>query len=75
MPVLGAIVEAKAGKTAEVKSGLASLHTVNIYGEKDSQIVVVIECKTLKAINRTIKEISALPEVVGVYLVYGGDYE
>lgn len=75
MAVASVIVEVEDLSCEAVLNGLAGFNNISVYGIKDNQIVTVIEGDDMKSIEDTIKALYEIDKVIGVYPVFGGEYE
>lgn len=75
MAVASVIVEIENGYGEAVLKGLANIDNVSVFGIKDNKIVTVIEGDGMESIQETIKALYEIDNVIGVYPVFGGEYE
>jgi len=73
MSVASVVVEIKEGSSDTVLGSLARIPQISVYGVKENQIVTVIEGDTIKDVDATVRQISQLEAVIGVYPVFAGD--
>lgn len=75
MAVASLIVEIQEGFSEAVLNSLAKIDNVSVYGLKGNQIVTVIEGDDAFSVENTMKLIHGIPNVIGVFPVFAGDYE
>jgi nitrate reductase NapAB chaperone NapD len=73
MPIASAVVDIKDGSCEAVLGRLARIPRISVYGVKENQIVTVIEGPTINDVDATVKEVSMLDEVIGIYPVFVGE--
>jgi nitrate reductase NapAB chaperone NapD len=75
MAILSVVVQVQASRGEAVSEGLAAISGVNIYGIRDDQVVTVLEGEDMAGVDALVREIMVVPDVLGVFPVYGTDYE
>ncbi len=75
MPIASMIVEIEDGAGESVLSSLARMPRISVYGLKENQIVTVVEGDTAQVLDESVKLVSAIEKVIGVYPVFAGEYE
>jgi len=75
MAVISVIVQAHDDCGGLVSEGLSSLTGVSVYGIKEDQVVTVLEGDNMEDVNVLMRQIRDIPEVIGVFPVYGTDYD
>jgi nitrate reductase NapAB chaperone NapD len=75
MPIASAVIDIKDGTSEAVLGRLAHIPRISVYGVKENQFVTVIEGLTINDVDATVKEVSMIEEVLGVYPVFVGEHE
>lgn len=73
MPVSSVIIEVEQGAASAVLNNIARVPLTSVFGVKDCQIVTVIEGEDIASIEDSMRALSALDRVIGVYPVYAGE--
>jgi len=73
MPVSSVIIEVEQGAESAVLGDIARVPLTSVFGIKDRQIVTVIEGDDLASVEQSLRQLSALDRVIGVYPVYAGE--
>ncbi len=75
MPIVSVIVEIEPGASETTLGRLAGMREVSVYGMKDNQLVTVIDCPTMEAVETVLTQVRSSAGVARAYPVFVGQDE